>query len=75
MGRNGRLHSEKEMKDNKLRISFDIGGVLSKYPDKFRPLVNALVSCPAVEVFVITDMHDHKQSVTFVQGNEYNIPA
>jgi hypothetical protein len=54
-----------------LRVSFDIGGVLSKYPDRFRRLVNALSACPDVELYVITDMHDHAQSVRFVHGNGF----
>lgn len=55
-----------------LRVSFDIGGVLSKYPDVFRPMVDALQKGGA-EVFVITDMHDHEQSVRFVRGNGFDI--
>ncbi len=58
-----------------LKVSFDIGGVLSKYPEVFRPLVRALQASGQVEIFVLTDMHDHEQSVRFVQGNEYDIPA
>lgn len=58
-----------------LKVSFDIGGVLSKYPEVFRPLVKALQDSGQVEVFVLTDMHDHAQSVRFVQGNGYAIPA
>ena len=57
-----------------LRISFDIGGVLSKRPDVFRPMVAALQAGGA-EVFVITDMHDHAQSVRFVRDNGYDIPS
>lgn len=60
--------------ENKLRISFDIGGVLSKYPDQFRKLVGALLASSAIEVFVITDMPNHDQSVRFVQENGFNIP-
>jgi hypothetical protein len=56
-----------------LRISFDIGGVLSKYPKVFVPMVQALQAGGA-EVFVITDMHQHEQSVKFVQENGYQIP-
>lgn len=56
-----------------LRVSFDIGGVLSKYPEVFKPFVEALQKGGA-EVYVLTDMHDHEQSVRFVQGNGYNIP-
>lgn len=57
-----------------LRISFDIGGVLSKYPAVFKPMVDALQKGGA-EVFVLTDMHDHEQSVRFVRDNGYDIPA
>lgn len=57
-----------------LKISFDIGGVLSKYPDVFRPMVKALKAGGA-EVFVITDMPDHAQSVRYVQENGYDIPG
>lgn len=59
----------------KLRVSFDIGGVLSKYPEKFRPLVSVLLKSEEVEVFVITDMHNHEQSVKFVQENGFDIPS
>ena len=59
-----------------LKISFDIGGVLSKYPDKFRMLARALALSPDIELYVITDMHDHGQSVRFVHGNGFDmIPA
>jgi hypothetical protein len=56
-----------------IRISFDIGGVLSKYPEVFRAMVDALQKGGA-DVYVITDMHDHAQSVLFVRGNGYDIP-
>lgn len=56
-----------------VKISFDIGGVLSKYPQVFRPMVEALIAGGA-EVYVITDMHDHDQSVKFVRGNGFTIP-
>lgn len=62
------------MSDKKpFRISFDIGGVLSKYPEVFKPMVAALQAGGA-EVYVLTDMHDHAQSVRFVRGNGYDIP-
>lgn len=57
-----------------LRVAFDIGGVLSKRPDVFRPLVAAL-QAGGVEVFVVTDMPDHEQSVRLVRDNGYAIPA
>lgn len=56
-----------------LRIAFDIGGVLSKRPDVFRPMVEAL-SKGGAEVYVITDMRDREQAIRFVRGNGYDIP-
>lgn len=45
-----------------MRVAFDIGGVLSKYPDQFRRLIERLMdprpTFNNVEVFIITDMHD-----------------
>ena len=66
--------TNRHMAGTQLRIAFDIGGVLSKRPDIFRPLV-ATLRRGGAEVFVITDMHDHEQSVRFVRGNGYDIPA
>lgn len=40
-----------------MRVAFDIGGVLSKYPTKFRSLVEQF-QLGGIEVHVITDMHD-----------------
>jgi len=40
-----------------LRIAFDIGGVLSKYPEVFCPLIDHLQRSGA-EVYILTDMHD-----------------
>lgn len=58
-----------------VRIGFDIGGVLSKYPDLLRPIVDALLAAPDVEVFVLSDMHPHSKCVAFVQDNGFRIPA
>lgn len=57
-----------------LRISFDIGGVLSKYPHLFRPMVEALQKGGA-EVFVLTDMTDREKAIKMVRENGYNIPV
>lgn len=40
-----------------MKIAFDIGGVLSKYPDNFRKIVPQFLHA-GFAVFVITDMHD-----------------
>lgn len=63
------------MKDGRLQISFDIGGVLSKYPHIFKPMIRALIASDEVDVWVITDMHEHEKAVKMVQGNGYNIPS
>lgn len=62
-------------KGYKIRVSFDIGGVLSKYPEIFRPIVNILAESYSVEVFVITDMHDHEACVKMIHDNGFNIKS
>jgi len=61
-----------------LKIAFDIGGVLSKYPDQFRILIDKLqdpgrsdleTGEPAVEVFVISDMHDVDKMYQMLRDN------
>lgn len=39
-----------------IRIGFDIGGVISKYPSEFKSLMATLHASPLWEVFVVTDM-------------------
>lgn len=60
------------MKDGKLRIAFDIGGVLSKYPEYFRALTTALVASPLIELFVITDMNDRAQTLRWLADNGFD---
>lgn len=38
-----------------MKIAFDIGGVISKYPEKMRELIIALI-CGGIDVHIITDM-------------------
>lgn len=52
-----------------MKISFDIGGVLSKYPQIFRPMIIALIK-GGVEVHVITDMHDMSQILKMLAMND-----
>lgn len=54
------------------RIAFDIGGVLSKYPDKFRPFVVQLLQV-GIEVFVITDMHDVEKIYEMLVLNDFGM--
>jgi hypothetical protein len=44
-----------------MKVAFDIGGVLSKFPETFRAMVAALISGGA-EVLVLTDMHDRREA-------------
>jgi hypothetical protein len=62
-----------------LKIAFDIGGVLSKYPDTFRRLVDKLRSESApgipssVEIYIISDMHDVDMMNNMLLINNINI--
>lgn len=60
--------------DNRLRVSFDIGGVLSKYPHVFRPMVSALIKGGAV-VYVLTDIPDHAKATKLVWDNGFHVDA
>jgi hypothetical protein len=50
-----------------MRIAFDIGGCISKYPDQFRELIQHM---DIYNVFVITDMHDKSEVVKTLCDNE-----
>jgi hypothetical protein len=57
-----------------MRVAFDIGGVLSKYPNQFRELILKIVShglghWPAMEVFIISDMHPKEKIVELLRLN------
>lgn len=56
-----------------MRIAFDIGGVLSKYPDKFRHLIPTL-QASGCKIFVITDMHDVDKIYNMLVLNGFYIP-
>jgi hypothetical protein len=61
-----------------MKIAFDIGGVLSKYPDTFRRLVDKLQSADpgrksSVEVVIISDMHDIDQMHRMLKMNNFAI--
>lgn len=55
-----------------IRVAFDIGGVLSKYPDIMRRMVVTLISGGA-EVHVITDMLDHSEVVRQLSANGFGV--
>lgn len=52
-----------------LRISFDIGGVLSKYPHVFKPMI-ACLTAGGAEVYIITDMHNRAHILEMLQCNK-----
>ncbi len=54
------------------KIAFDIGGVLSKYPDFFRTLLPAL-EMGGMEIHVITDMHDRAETLKMLAANEFSV--
>lgn len=54
-----------------MKVAFDIGGVLSKYPDQFRVFVCALAVSPDIEIHVITDMHEREYTLQLLQDNGF----
>lgn len=54
-----------------LRVAFDIGGVLSKYPSIIGAMMQALTKGGA-EVCIITDMHDPQQARRMLDENGVN---
>ena len=56
-----------------MKIGIDIGGVLSKYPEQFKELIEILTKAGA-EVFIITDMHDRDKTLKMLSDNEVDIP-
>jgi hypothetical protein len=54
-----------------MKLAFDIGGVLGKYPGVFLPMISALQSGGA-EVFVITDIPEKQTAQTMLDKYGYN---
>jgi hypothetical protein len=55
-----------------MRIAFDIGGVLSKYPGVFGPLLDVLHyhgNSQGVEVWIISDMHPEQKIIDMLELN------
>lgn len=55
-----------------MRIAFDVGGVLSKYPDILRPLLDVLHyhgKANGVEVWIISDMHPEEKIIDMLELN------
>jgi len=58
-----------------VKIAFDIGGVLSKYPDLLRPIYLALQNAPDVDVYVLTDRMEHSKSLSLLRDNGFPCEA
>lgn len=64
-----------------LRIAFDVGGVLSRFPDEFFVLIETLRlgteavrrtgNMGGVEVFILSDMHPKEKVVAMLAANGY----
>jgi len=54
-----------------MKIAFDIGGVISKYPEQFRWLMISL--SVNMELFVITDMHDKNEVLEMLRENRIEV--
>lgn len=62
------------MSTKPLRVSFDIGGVLSKNPALFREMMRILEAGGA-EVYVLTDMPDHAKAVKLLAANGFSVAS
>lgn len=51
-----------------MKIAFDVGGVLSKYPQVFRPMIDALLA-GGVPVYIISDMHPVQKIIDMLALN------
>lgn len=58
-----------------LKVAFDIGGVISKYPDQFRQIIESLSLNNNIEVHVITDQHDRDYTLQQLKDNGFDIPS
>ena len=54
-----------------VKIAFDIGGVLGKYPELLRPIYMALLRSSDIEVFVLTDNMDHQKVLAILEPNGF----
>lgn len=55
-----------------MKVAFDIGGVLSKFPNLFREMVLILMRGGA-EVFIITDMHKRDEVLQMLRDNDFGV--
>lgn len=63
-----------------IKIGIDIGGVISKYPELFKGLINAVCNVrhdseDKVEVHIISDMHPKELMVDMLKQNGVDLPC
>lgn len=56
-----------------MKIAFDIGGVLSKFPVEFQIMIRALSLSSEIECYVMTDMHDKPKVVAMLAENGFGM--
>ena len=57
-----------------IKIAFDVGGVLSRYPEIFIPLLRVLEASEYVQVFVMSDMHPQEKIQSMLRLNGIELP-
>lgn len=55
-------------RDRPLRVAFDVGGVLSKYPTEMHSLAALWLGC---EIYVISDMHPKEKILAMLEANGF----
>ena len=66
------MGSKTNGKGGKMKIAFDIGGVISKYPEIFRYFMISIgVNW---DVYIITDMHDKAEIMRLLKDNRIDVP-
>ena len=57
-----------------IKIAFDVGGVLSRYPEIFIPLLRVLEASEHVQIFVMSDMHPQEKIQSMLRLNGIELP-
>ncbi len=60
-----------------IRIAFDIGGVISKYPDVFQSIIDAFEFADNNDIvpYIISDIHPKEKILAMLRLNNIIIPA
>ena len=53
-----------------MKIAYDIGGVLSKFPVQFGAMIRAFIAA-GIEIHVITDMHKREEVLEMLKDNGF----